>query len=301
MSRIDRERLEPGDTLTATDLNNRYNDYSQTGTIDADNTRDGAVDVPHIPSDATLINALHSSINGRDIYHGGFGIVAMTLTGAPTPVEAGRVSFGASGWTFSAVDILRVYGSLQCNAFIENDPNTAAPNDAMFTVPPTVGTTAVNISMGTHVWIVQLEWNITDPALATGWVPVPGGNDFQSQFVTGRYGSAVSTLQGCAMTQAYWSGAENWRPGGKADGGTNTIFKRSGWKNVPVTWSGFPGTATVYGLRLVVHGVYHPINSASVNGLVLDYNFATWGASQPNPPEFYFSSGSLTAIQLRSV
>ena len=72
MSRIDRERLEPGDTLTATDLNNRYNDYSQTGTIDADNTRDGAVDVPHIPSDATLINALHSSINGRDIYHGGW-------------------------------------------------------------------------------------------------------------------------------------------------------------------------------------------------------------------------------------
>jgi len=301
LSRIERERITPGTSLTAADLNARYNDYVQVGVINEENTRDGAVDVPHLPADATVLNTAHEAINANDIYHTAFSTVGMTLAGAPTPTEVGRLNLSASPWSVGPNSILRIYGSLQCKGFIENDPNNVTPiHDGMFTIQNYPAATAVNLSLGAHVWIVQLQWDITSAGL-TNWVPVPGGSDFQSQFKPNLYGTDVATLQGCAMTQAYWSGAEDWRPGARAAGTTNTTFRGTGWKNVPVTFSHFnpASTYTLYGLRLVVHGVYHPAHTGSTNGLVLDYNFGAWGNARTNPPAFNYSNGSLSAIQMR--
>ena len=303
MSRIARDRIVPGDTLTSADLNDRYNDYVQPAAIDESNIGDGAIDLPQIPSTMLVVNSVHSSINAQNIFHNAFANVQMTSVAPATPVEVGRVDLSSDPWilTRDPSTFLRIYASLQCKGFIEDDPNSTSPtHDGMFTVQDNVGTTANSLSLGAHVWIVQLEWDITSTAL-TDWEPLPGGGNFQNQFVLGRYGEPVSNIAGCGLTQAYWSGAENWVPGGRADGGTNTIFRATGWKNVAVTWSGVHtgSSVSVYGLRLVVHGVYHPHNNASTNALVLDTNFASWGLARANPPEFNYDSGSISAIHMR--
>ena len=301
MSRIDRDRIVPGDNLTAADLNARYNDYVQPAAIDDQNVGDGAIDVQHLPSSILVVNNVHSGINAQNSYHASPGAVSLSLVAPATPVEVGRVDLSASPWAFLSTDFLRIYASLQCKAFIENDPASATPPpDGSFTVQDRTTTTANAMRLGAHVWIVQLEWDITSAAL-TNFVPVPGGGNFQGVFTSGRYGEPVSNIAGCGLTPAYWSGAENWVPGGRASGSTNTIFRGSGWKNVAVTWSGnVPGpTGQLYGLRLVVHGVYHPFNNGASNGLVLDTVFGAWGAARSNPPELNFDTGSISAIQMR--
>jgi hypothetical protein len=292
MSRIARDRIVPGDTLTSTDLNTRYNDYVQPAAIDESNIGDGAIDLPQIPSTMLVVNHVHSSINAQNIYHSSPANVQMTLVAPATPVEVGRVDLTADPWVLQSSaprSFVRVYASLQCKGFIEDDPNNTT-------------TTANNLSLGAHVWIVQLEWDITSAALGA-WEPMPGGGSFQTGagLGPGRRGEPVSNIAGCGLTPAYWSGAENWVPGGRASGGANTVFRGTGWKNVAVTWSGFPpGVGTsVYGLRLVVHGVYHPHSNAGINSLALDTNFASWGLARANPPEFNYDSGSISAIHMR--
>ena len=307
MSRIARDRIVPGDTLTSADLNDRYNDYVQPAAIDESNIGDGAIDLPQIPSTMLVVNSVHSSINAQNIFHNAFANVQMTSVAPATPVEVGRVDLSSDPWilTRDPSTFLRIYASLQCKGFIEDDPNSTSPtHDGMFTVQDNVGTTANSLSLGAHVWIVQLEWDITSSAL-TDWEPLPGGGSFQTGngLAPGRRGEPVSNIAGCGLTPAYWSGAENWVPGGRASGGTNTIFYATGWKNVAVTWSGvYPSsgaTVSLYGLRLVVHGVYHPHSYSNINSLALDTDFATWGLARANPPEFNYDSGSISAIQMR--
>ena len=67
-------------------------------------------------------------------------------------------------------------------------------------------------------------------------------------------------------------------------------------------WEGFAVVFCVGNINNhpeLVHGVYHPAHTGSTNGLILDYNYATWAMSQANPPAFNYSNGSLSAIQMR--
>ena len=51
MSRIQRPRIVDGQPVTATDLNNRFTDYSQAGALNAFNVRDAALDLPQMKAD----------------------------------------------------------------------------------------------------------------------------------------------------------------------------------------------------------------------------------------------------------
>jgi len=301
MSRITRERLRAGDSLTAASINDRYSDYTQTAAIDENNVRDGFVDVVHTPSSNMLINTVHSVINANSIYHTSPTIISPTTSfAAPTPVAIGQTALG-SGWTITGDDVLRVYGSLQCKGHIAADPNTIG-SDAALDVKDFGSSNTTNLSMATHLWVVQLQWDITSAALGA-WATIPGGNNFQALFNPAaaagraRYGAPVNELEGCAFVPAYWSGAEFWYPGGEANPTTNTLFFTTGWRNVPLTWSYMPGSnVTVYGLRMVVHGVYHPWNKAgNINGLGLDYTFGAGAATA----RLHHDSASISAIHMR--
>ena len=58
---------------------------------------------------------------------------------------------------------------------------------------------------------------------------------------------------------------------GKTNGLLDTEERGTGWRNIALTFHFAPSsTTTVYGLRLVMHGIYHPRNDGTNNGLVLD-------------------------------
>jgi hypothetical protein len=165
--------------------------------------------------------------------------------------------------------VLRVYANAQVRGVITALTSPHGTLDGSVTVDTkSTGTTPVCI--GAHVWLVQLQWDITS-ASRTNFVNVPNQGNFQSTWSTsGRYGEPLSNLAGTAAFPAFWSGGINWL-NGRTNGLVDTEERGTGWRNIALTWHYTPSSVTtVYGFRLVMHGIYHPRNDGTNNGLVLD-------------------------------
>jgi hypothetical protein len=301
MSRITRERIEPGDAATSSDLNTRYSDYTQTD-LNVDNATNPAFDEDQMPAQAVLINATQGEVGvPADIAHASPAQIAMTVgAGAATPVAVQRnvAVDPASGWTLASGTLLRVYFNLQCKSVIPVSP-LPAPHDSTKMGAMAIGqfgSTAFHyVSIGAHCWLVQLQWNITSSALNAGdFVSVPGQGNFQSTWgITGKYGEPVSNLAGTAAIPMMWAGTIGWQDA-QQSGPSTLEIQRNGWRNLSGSWAYSGSGQTVYGFRLVVHGVYHPYNNGADNGLVLEKAFAAGSNT------FQYSLGNILAMHMRA-
>ena len=300
MSRITRDRIEPGDALTSSDLNTRYGDYTTTD-LNVDNSTNPAFDSDHMPADSVLINVEQGTVGVvGDIAHLSPNTVALTTSGPATlsPVAGTVAVGGSSGWTISTGTTLRTYFNLQCKSTIPSSP-VPNPHDSAKMGALAFGRVASPafdfISIGAHCWLIQLQWNVTSSALsASDFVPVPGQGNFQSAWSsTGKFGNPVSQLAGTVAIPMLWAGTLGWVDGNQGGPGTEKI-RANGWRNIPGSWSYNGGGQTVYGFRLVVHGVYHPYNDGNDNGLVLETAFSSSGNS------FQYSLGNILAMHMRT-
>jgi hypothetical protein len=299
LSRINRAPVSPGDTVDATPLNAAYTDFAQTAALDQFNTRDSAFDLAHLKTSSTgalmLLDVREQAVGTGDILHAAPASVSSAVAGPATPSVvtggAGSVlSYGGSGLAMQAGMVLRVYSSLGVRPRYTGTPWANSAPDALgqYDVLDGSGGSTV-LSLGAHFWIVQLQWDITSSALIN-WVPVSNAGNFQSVVVSGLYGQSLQTMRGCACVPAWnlmWS---QWRNGDALAAGS-MLDRTIGWYGAPINYVLLNNASrTVYGLRLVVHGIYHSYRDTNTNYAVLDVNVA--GTLQ-------YDQGNITSMLFR--
>jgi hypothetical protein len=291
VSRISTPRVEPGDSVTAADLNARYDAFTQPGALNAYNTRDAAFDLAHFQtSGLILINSTDGDVGTGDLYHTAPNTVSSSAAGPATPTlitgAVGNVVATGTGWATTSGDVLRVYWNLQCRPRFTGTPMYGAGALGLINVSGGAGTMAD----GNHVWLLQLEWDITSAALGN-FVPVPGQSQGTGVFTGGLYGMALQYLAGTTVIPAWHTAAFAWVDGTLA----GTRFERAiHWYGASGSWVYQSTGQTVYGFRLRAHGIYHPYQDGSGNnGFVLDTNVD--GANQ----FLEYDSGHIVAMQMR--
>jgi len=303
MSRITRDRIQPGQNLEAVDLNDRFTDYSQTATLNEENTRDGAFDTPHLASGIITKGMAKTFLGTGDWTRSSVNTVtsqtAASTAAVKFPVEDAsstetRLNASDLTWTIAAKDVLRIYWDLSVRPMYTGTPWTGSPTTIQVDQD---GGGTVFVGIGGHCWIISLEWDITSAALAN-FVPVFGGTDFTSSVGSFKGGS----LPGCrhaSVIPAWRMSTENTVDGKAASGTTistrNKVYP-TGWYGASGSFYYAPTTAgvTVYGIRVVVHGIYHPANGSGNNYLLVDDTVG--GANQ----KLQYSAGFLTAIWQRT-
>ncbi len=298
MSRITRARIEAGESLTSADLNNRYSDYTQTN-LNLDNAADGSIDYQQLPSSSVLKAVQQQALGTGDVQHTSVQTVLRTTSGPGTAtIVAPALGFalnGSSGFTLATNDVIRVYITYQCRGMLNShNPNVLTTMGTItFQERPTSGGATTTCNLGAMAWLFQLQWDITSSGL-TGWAQLPNQNNLQSQWSsTSKYGAAVSDLAGTAFVPAWWSGGMYWDNGRH----NNSDFhsRNTGWRAVTLTWvyknTGSP--VTVYGLRTVARGLYHPYNDGSNNGIVLDEG------TYSNQPTLEVGVGNAVVMHMR--
>ena len=280
MSRITRGRIEPGDQLESSDLNARYADFTQTD-LNLDNAADGSIDVPSMPAQSVLKQVHQQSLGTGDVQHTSHQTVTRKTAGStPATILSPTAGFGlagAFGFTLETGDVLRVYITYQCRSMLNLlNPNISAVMGLLgFTERGGSAPTQCNI--GAMAWMFQLQWDTTSGGL-TSWSSLPNQSNMSTTWkATGLYGAGVGQLDGTAFVPAWWSGGMYWQNGSH----NNADFARqnTGWRAVTLTWTykNIGPPVTVFGLRTVAHGLFHPYNDGSDNGIVLDV------ASYTNP------------------
>jgi len=292
VSRITQGRLVDGDLISASDLNSRFNEFSQAGALNGYNLRDAAVDLPQLQTGWFATELVQATIGKYDLLHAAPVSVASTTAapgtahiiedgaGTPTPL-----SFGLGGASLAVGDLLRVYWDLSCYATYTGTPWKAAGAIGSWVIAD--GASGTNVSSGASCWVAWLQWNTTDPTLATGWTEVPGQSDFADAY-SADVGAALADTQATTVVPIWIDTALS------ADDGvlsTTPLNARIGWRGISGVWYYKPpAPVTVYGLRLVVQGIYHPATVSSQNLLVLDPNEG--GAGQT----FKYTSGEMRAL-----
>lgn len=299
MSRITRDRIEPGDPLSSAGLDTRYSDYTQTD-LNLDNVADGSVDSQHMPLQAILKGIHQQALGTGDIQHSSVQSVARKLSGATAATvlaPAGGFPLNAAfGFDLATNDVLRVYITYQCRGMLDGlNPHTVAMGLLQFTQRG--GAAATQCNLGAMAWMFQLQWDITSSSLAA-WASLPNQDDMSTTWkATGLYGAGVDELAGTAFIPAWWSGGMFWGSGDHNNGDFG--YQNTGWRAVTLSWvyknTGPP--KTVYGLRTVAHGLFHPYNDGSDNGVVLDTTAYT--APTPTSPYLEVGVGNAVVMHMR--
>lgn len=311
MSRINRPPVLPGDPANAAQLNAAYTDFSQLGAVDQLNTRDSGFDLAHFQAPATgngpvIIRSDSANVGTGDIYHSASPVAPASIAAPPTKtVVSGVLSYGANGQVLADGQVLRVYYNLAVRPKYTGtggSPNIY-PWDSVgalgkYDVPVTTGPPPnVFISDNAHFWLVQLEWDITSSALIN-WVPVDGAGNFNGVVVAGLTGQSLQTMRGCACVPAWNLTYNRWRDGEVPGPAPSIEDRRIGWSSASTGYVLLKNpltSRTIYGLRLVIHGIYHPYRDANTNYAVLDVNLVAGG----NSAELEYDQGNITAIFMR--
>jgi hypothetical protein len=297
MSRITRGRITDGQAVDATDLNDRYSDYSQAGALNAFNTRDSAFDLPHFKTTGFQLEQ-HAAANlgyfdwkhtASNTVSGQTGTPAaphiVSDSGAtPTVLQLG----GLAGWTLTTSNILRVYWDLSVRPYYTGSrPWTAGGSLSEYIFPHISGGTT-DVATGISCWPFWLQWDVTSSAL-TNWVDVPGQGDFNTAVST-YYGNQLADCSSTSVVPAFLETA-----GSPVDGEFNTqLTVEVGWTSVAGSWhyQRQPTPQTVYGLRVVFTGICHAFNTGGVNWLVRD------DAVSPSA-RLDYNGGSIRALLMR--
>jgi hypothetical protein len=276
MSRINRPPVLDGDAISASDLNDRYSDYTQTD-INEFNTRDAAVDLPQFERDNNrgfLAKVGTSVLIGKqDFYHA----APVTLNGLGTAPSAAYVIgdgvadtvLGPLGAGLAVVDdtnILRVYWSLNVRPQFTGTPwTTSSTPSAEYQVPHTsAGSTGV--ATNATCWALYLQWDVTSAAL-TNWTEVPYQGDFTANPTGTLRGSLLENTAATSVVPAWTTRHDAVDREATGAEVANPI----GWRGVSGHYfytTAMGASVTVYGLRLVVKGPMHPFNFNGRNYLV---------------------------------
>tara|TARA_R110002073_G_scaffold44748_4_gene123889 strand:- start:634 stop:1518 length:885 start_codon:yes stop_codon:yes gene_type:complete len=292
MSRIIRPRLEPGQSIDATDLNTRFTDYSQSGALDLANHGAGSVDLPQIRTENLItIDSLRVKL-GTGVYdHSAVESVPSATSSPATLYEVGggttRLVFGGSGWTIGTGDILRVYWDTSAEPVISGRPYTGNTNSGLLAIDDgSSGQFELNDCLA--CWVIHLEMDTTSAGL-TNWVPVPGQGNYQS-------GSpAFENTSNMAAQSIVPAWLEYSAQGNATNGATDARTQKDlQWGGVSgAYWLNPTGSTTIYGLRIVAHGIYHAGFNAANNRL--DLVTYVGAAAQ----KMQLTCGQLTAIHQR--
>jgi hypothetical protein len=244
------------------------------GPLNGDNLRDAAVDLPNLDTgDDFIVASLESEpVGPTEAFHILAFEVLSSTSGPPTPTPLEDASTTetnlvySGGLSVAAGDILRVYWNLS----VSSEWSVSDPLD-----PDGVGGAAGSpyqddpLAVGRYetsdwCWVIHLEWDITSSSLSN-WDAVPGQADFQSTSPIAAGSGALSQMEAASVVEAF-SFFRN---------GTGIEVLPRGWR--PATggyFREFNSPVTIYGLRLVVSGVYKAYKAAgggaTLNYLVLD-------------------------------
>jgi hypothetical protein len=302
MSRIVRERLEPGDQIASSTLDDRYNDFTQTD-INENNVADGSVDSTQMPNAPTLRQSQVYDIGTGDITFATYTRIGRSTTPLPPAghvVANSTVALnGTNGYTLESGEVLRVYSTLTCRSMpvMSNFSPHAIGALGSILFRDYTGSPTGEIGIGAHAWRFWLEWDITSSALTT-FEPVPGQGDFSALWrSSGLYGQDVNELNGTGFIPLCWAGCTEWSFGDPAL--TFRKEQNTGWRTATISfvYEKPSGSVTVYGLRLVVQGLYHPYNDSGFNGMVYDPS-STFGAGASI--DLDYGPGSILAMHMRS-
>lgn len=291
MSRINRPRINAGDSIDATDLNDRFDDYSQAGALDTFNHGVGAIDLPQIQGQKLITLASASGGIGTGIWDhttpqniGASGASPSTLTELGG-VGNGRVSLGA-GWTLNPGDILRVWWNFGAEPLVVGRPY-AAPNLGVVNIDDGGGgSTDLNDCLA--CWVAHLQIDTTDATLTNFAAPI-GQSDFPNPT------TAVTALAASSLVPAYleYSPEAHASEGLMSSAPTQKDLKWMGTQGSYFRAMGpSSGSLTIYGLRIVVHGIYHADFAGSQNQLRLF-------TALSGPCTLNLSQGKLSAVHQR--
>tara|TARA_R110002012_G_scaffold10876_4_gene49092 strand:+ start:5890 stop:6807 length:918 start_codon:yes stop_codon:yes gene_type:complete len=285
MSRIERGRVEPGETTDATTLNNTYADYTQGSALNTSNTRDQAFDIAHFADSGGPIKYAGQTQLGNDSLPTQASPVVTTVSSASssapaTPhivqTSAGSATFlnlSSTAWSVTSGDVLRVWWHLNCKPKYSGTPWTASGVKGKIEILPTSGSTNVEITDSMHCWVAYLQWEKTSSSLAN-WQDVPGQDDFLTA-IDSQVGSKLADTSSTTVIPAWLVAGDATASGGKISStgaaiilGYNAAYGMFAYDVVT--------NATIYGLRVVIRGLMHPQHDSSgspyANLLVYDLN-----------------------------
>jgi hypothetical protein len=273
MSRITTPPAQDGQALTAADLNSRFTAFSQAGAVNGFNTRDGAFDLPQFSSTPFMAPLMATGVIGRDDWkHTAYNTDAAPAAGPASPFlvrdAAGTATplalGGASGWTMTTEQVLRVYWDLSVR------PRYTPGTTPWLTVGSLgfwdVGSGAATlVGSGMSCWAFWLQWDLTSSALVN-WVDVPQQSSFNDA-VGGLLGASLGNTMGTTVVPPWFDVTRGLDNGNFS----STSDYAVGWTGISGDWSFQPVmNTTVYGLRVVFTGTLHAWNTGGVNYLVRD-------------------------------
>lgn len=303
-----RKALSDEPVLSAANLNTRFTDFaSATASIDANNLRDGAVDLSQYAAQQIVRpGGAFTETLGCDAWDTATNLLTTILTATPSPApatpvpvtdaslaNASIINFGITGRTITLVDVLRVSWSLKANLFFVGAPYDTAGALGQFDISNFAPAT-ITVTDGMHAVPFYLEWDITSNALAN-WVAVPGQTTFQTPINIPAGGVTAGKIEECSAATFFpaWVTRGVGVNDGKATG--DATYAR-GWRTVRGSWLYTPPVGvTCYGIRVVfMPALYHPCTQ-----LVTGTAFMAYDPIASVDCTLYTQSGFITAIVQR--
>ena len=243
--RVTNDSATPGDIITAAALNEKFTDITAatTGALDEENFGSESVDYPHFDLDG---NSGKSDIILRGWAQGDNGVgrtggtVYTSTEDGTVPVEvshgSGSRAVFTGGQALAPGDIIRVHWSL----FVEDYPQYTS---GLFGATP----------KPVPAWLCWLQWDVTSATLAN-WTEVPNQTTFAESFGAGAEGGNTEDAQATLViphghitnTNPATAYTYRQRPG--------AAHHRAWTYARPANYS----TLTVYGVRMVISGLFHP-------------------------------------------
>lgn len=274
MSTITNPSFLPGDTTLASTLNAKFTDLATATTggastgLDEKNFRQESIDLNQFDS---VSNSGKSGIILRDWQMTDNGVSAsdtptayVSVVDTGLPVELSHGSGCQLSWplglSLEAADVVRVHWHVWADSVVVDSDkfSSALPIGTGFDAGTTYSTlVATYPEMDEPVWLVWLQWDITDNTL-TNWEEVPNQEAFETAFGIGTHGgyaadSAATMVipHGVRYVESSQLNLEHI---------VDLALRRS--YNLIVE-----NPTTVYGFRLVLKGLFHPKCDSDTNNL----------------------------------
>lgn len=269
MSTITNASFVGGETLSTADIDQKFQDITDatTASLNNDNIRDQSIDLAQMESQflngksgIQLVTLKYGSIGTNNDLISNLGY-AVNRTGLPLLDSTGTPTALVVNATLDTDDLLRVYfsGRVKTTTTVSN-ANSSPQSNAC--------------------WCFWLQWDITDDTL-TNWTEVPNQGNWSNTIAGSRYAEptdvVLSSTNGIAATAI----VPHFYTVDKNDGTGNHVVKNFRRNNVNGTYyyKNTGASVTIYGLRVVVGGVYrgfwHQNASGTVRRNYLEYTTET--------------------------
>lgn len=245
MSTVVNDSFERGEVVTDAGLSAKFTDIaSATSDIDAANVRNESFDRFNLDHNAAASNAeiilkdARSQSNAASHTAGTVYPASETRTNRELAHASGtRITFGAAGKVIDDGDVLRVYWHVWADEYTK--------------------TTTASADRQNSCWLVWLQWDVTSNALAN-FTEVPGQSAFNTDY--GADGSALARVVGgpvsetaATMVLPHMTRYTDSVPSSAYVPYRDlTAFRVYEWVND----TGAP--VTIYGLRIVMDGLFYP-------------------------------------------